>query len=63
MNAPTKKQIAAGQRRRLTVIARKLTNMSEQWCDVDEYNMNILFDLATICNRAARNLYVEEEAE
>jgi len=46
MAAPSKKQIAAGQRRSLKAMRAKLLVMASAWEDMDEYNANILSEAA-----------------
>jgi uncharacterized protein YciI len=46
MSAPTKKQIAGGQRRSLKAMRAKLLEMASVWADVDEYFANILAEAA-----------------
>jgi len=46
MGTLTKKQIAAGQRRSLKAIKRKLEGMAAHWCDVDLFCMGALEELA-----------------
>ncbi|MDR7024355.1 hypothetical protein [Pseudomonas peli] len=46
MATPTKKQIAAGQRRSLKAMRTKLLAMASDWEDVDEYHVNILTEAA-----------------
>lgn len=46
MATPTKKQIAAGQRRSLKAMRSKLLEMAAAWEDVDQYNSNILAEAA-----------------
>lgn len=46
MAAPSKKQIAAGQRRSLKAMRAKLLEMASAWEDMDEYNANILAEAA-----------------
>ncbi|MBA4289366.1 MAG: hypothetical protein C0439_10385 [Pseudomonas sp.] len=46
MGTPTKKQIAAGQRRSLRAMQAKLMDMSAVWEDVDQYHLNILEEAA-----------------
>lgn len=46
MAAPTKKQIAAGQRRSLVAMRGKLLEMAGAWEDVDEYHISILTEAA-----------------
>lgn len=57
----TKKQIAAGQVRSLRAIRNKLLKMSEQWIDVDEFNISILHELAEKTEAVAVDL-IEEVA-
>lgn len=42
MATPTKKQIAAGQRRSLKTMRTKLMEMAAAWDEVDQYHLNIL---------------------
>ena len=53
---PTHKQIAAGQRRSLQTMKRKLLDMAAQWGDVDVYNESALAELAEKMQEAADNL-------
>lgn len=46
MTAPSKKQIAAGQRRSLKAMRAKLLEMASAWEDVDEYHVSILTEAA-----------------
>lgn len=46
MAAPTKKQIAAGQRRSLKAMRAKLLEMAAAWDEVDQYHLNILEEAA-----------------
>jgi hypothetical protein len=54
--APTHKQIAAGQRRSLLAMKRKLQDMAAQWGDVDAYNEGALTELADKVQETADNL-------
>ena len=54
--APTHKQIAAGQRRSLLAMKRKLQDMAAQWGEVDAFNEGSLVDLADKMQEAADNL-------
>lgn len=46
MGTPTKKQIAAGQRRSLVAMRGKLLEMASAWEDVDEYHVSIMTEAA-----------------
>jgi len=46
MATPTKKQIAAGQRRSLAAMREKLLDMAAVWDEVDQYHLNILEEAA-----------------
>lgn len=46
MATPTKKQIAAGQRRSLKAMRTKLMEMAAAWDEVDQYHLNILEEAA-----------------
>ncbi|MBK0413607.1 hypothetical protein JD974_04225 [Chromobacterium haemolyticum] len=54
--APTHKQIAAGQRRSLLAMQRKLQDMAAQWGDLDAYNEGALADLAEKIGNTAGDL-------
>ncbi|ASJ26236.1 hypothetical protein [Laribacter hongkongensis] len=54
--APTHRQIAAGQRRTLAAMQRKLQDMAAQWGDVDAWNESALDELATRLEEVAENL-------
>lgn len=56
MPAPTPKQIAAGQRRSLLAMKKKLLEMAAQWGEVDAYNEGSLADLADKMQEAADHL-------
>ncbi|GHU10959.1 hypothetical protein FACS1894185_3370 [Betaproteobacteria bacterium] len=62
MSKRSKKQIAAAQKRSLEAIAQNLDAMGEQWFDVDEYNVDVLADLANLCREAGDVLHVKEAA-
>lgn len=49
----TKKQIAANQVRRLRTIRKQILDMSIQWEDVDQYNLNRLEELADLTEETA----------
>ncbi|MBI2770034.1 MAG: hypothetical protein HYX47_10450 [Burkholderiales bacterium] len=59
----TSKQLAAGQVRSLRSIRKKLLALSEQWYDVDEFNMGALERLADQCEATAMDLAAPEEGE
>lgn len=46
MAAPTKKQVAAGQRRSLKAMRARLLEMAAAWGDLDEYNARRLEEAA-----------------
>lgn len=56
MATPSKKQLAAGQRRSLAAIRKKLLDMAAQWDEVDQFCMNELEALADKAQEAANNL-------
>ena len=53
----TKKQIAGGHRRSLQALKAKIEAMSNEWEDVDEYNITILHELAEQCDQVSQKLY------
>lgn len=57
----TKKQIAAGQVRRLRTMRKALLEMAKQWEDVDEFNISQLTELADRIEAVAVEL-IEEVA-
>lgn len=59
----SKKQIAAGQRRRLSRIANELRQMSLDWGDVDFGKECILDALANRVQEAIPELYTEESTD
>lgn len=58
-SATTAKQLAAGQRRSLAAMGRKLVAMAAEWDDVDQYNMEALEDLADKAQETAEILTEE----
>lgn len=56
MACPTKKQIAAGQRRTLAAMAKKLRDMAAAWGDVDTYCENALEDLAQQADQVSKDM-------
>lgn len=62
MSQATKKQIAARQVRRLRTIRKQLLEMSTQWEDVDQFNMNELEALADRAEEVAVALIEEPES-
>lgn len=60
MSVPTAKQIAAGQRRSLKSMKKKLIEMSAQWGDIDGYCENTLNELAEKVQEVSDNLVVDE---
>lgn len=59
--APTHKQIAAGQRRSLLAMKRKLLDMATQWGEVDAFNEGELATLADKIQETADNLVEQTE--
>lgn len=59
----TKKQIAAGQVRRLRTIRKNLQQMAQQWADVDEFNITQLNELADQAEKVATDLVDSTEVE
>ncbi len=57
----TKKQIAAGHRRRLQTISEKLRAMAAEWSEVDEVNGEVIYRQADAVEAAGKDLYTEEE--
>lgn len=45
MSTPTVKQLASRHARRLQTLSKQVLEMSCEWDDVDQFNMNILEDL------------------
>lgn len=52
----TNKQIAGHQRRSLCSIRKRLLSMAADWDGVDQYNVNILEELADQVEEAATNM-------
>jgi hypothetical protein len=61
MSSRTPRQIAAGQRRSLQAIEKKIRAMSAEWMDEDAFNENQLGDLADKIKEVSRDLVAEEE--
>ncbi len=59
MATRTNKQLAAGQRRSLEAIRRKLLGMAAEWDGVDQFCMGALTDLADRAQETAGNLIEE----
>lgn len=59
----TEKQIAAGHRRRLKTLAKKLREMAEEWCEIDEGNVELLYSLGSQVEDTGMRIYVREEAD
>jgi hypothetical protein len=57
----TRKQIAAGHRRRLQTIADKLRVMAAEWCDIDEVNIETLYSLGDQVEDTGKKLYTGDE--
>lgn len=63
MATPTKKQIAAGQRRSLKAMRAKLLEMAAAWDEVDQYHLNILEEAADKLLDVHRELLEAAEEE
>ncbi|MGG5276327.1 hypothetical protein [Pseudomonas syringae pv. coryli] len=59
--ATSKKHIAAGQRRSLRAIRRKLSDMSAAWGDVDGYFESELQQLADKIDEVVERLIIEDD--
>lgn len=55
----TPKQIAAGQRRTLLAIEKKIRALAVEWADEDAFNEGQLEDLADKAKEVARDLVAE----
>jgi len=55
----TPKQIAAGQRRSLQAIEKKIRALSTEWMDEDAFNESQLEDLADKVKEVSRDLVAE----
>jgi hypothetical protein len=53
MSAPTAKQLASRQVRRLRTIRKQLLDMSCQWDGLDQFNMGELERVADLCEEVA----------
>ncbi|NYT80916.1 hypothetical protein H0A70_05330 [Alcaligenaceae bacterium] len=62
MMTQTAKQIAAGQRRSLRAMRKKILDMAAAWDEVDQFNMNTLEELADQTEKVACGL-VNESSE
>ena len=56
MSTRTAKQMAAGQRRTLLAIEKRIRNLCSEWEDIDAYNVGTLEDLADKVHDAANDL-------
>jgi len=56
----TEKQLASRHVRRLRTTRKRLLEMSEQWEDLDQFNVNTLAELADTAERAGMDLVVAE---
>lgn len=45
MSAPTVKQLSSRHARRVETLSKQILEMSSEWEDVDQFNMNILAEL------------------
>lgn len=63
MATPSKKQIAAGQRRSLRAMSTKLRSMAFDWADLDQYCANILEEAAEKLDGVAADLTESAEAD
>jgi short subunit dehydrogenase-like uncharacterized protein len=59
MSAPTGKQLAARHVQRLRTIRKQLLEMSSQWDELDQFNMNQLEELADQAEQVAVDLIVD----
>jgi len=59
MSIQTPKQLAAGQRRSLASMQKKLIGMSAEWGDIDNCCMSFLSDLADRVKEVSDNLIDE----
>lgn len=57
----TPKQLASRQVRRLRTMRKQLLEMSEQWEDLDQFNVNSLEDLADKVEVMAMELVPDDE--
>lgn len=57
----TAKQIAAGHRRRLSTLAEKLRAMAAEWCEIDDVNVETLYQLSNQVEDTGTKLYTGEE--
>lgn len=62
MSMQSPKQMAAGQRRSLMAIRKKLINMSLEWSDVDGWCERLLEELADDVKEVADNLVIDESS-
>lgn len=59
MSAPTLRQLASRQARKLETFNEKILAMSAEWEDVDQYNMNILADAHAAIADVVRQLRLQ----
>lgn len=59
----TEKQIAAGHRRRLKTLGKALREMAEEWCEIDEGNVELLYSLGNQVEDIGLKIYVREETD
>lgn len=60
---PTKRQLAAAQVRSLRALRKKLLSMAVQWDDLDQFNLNVLEELADHCETVATELMEQPTPE
>lgn len=59
----THKQLASRHVRRLRTISKQLLEMSEQWEDLDQFNFNMLEELADKVESTAMDLVAGDEGQ
>ena len=56
MRTPTVKQLSSRHARRVETLSKQILEMSSEWEDVDQFNMNILMELHDKMKDVARDL-------
>lgn len=56
MSAPTVKQLSSRHARRLETMSKQILEMSADWDELDQFNMNILAELHDKMKDIARDL-------
>lgn len=59
----TEKRLAANHVRRLRTIRKTLLEMSEQWEDIDQFNVNALEELADKVEAVGMDLVVKDAGD